>query len=159
MQQAIEDTLFEYKVDIVLSGHVHAYERSCSLYQYKCQDGAPYYITIGDGGNKEGLATGWIEPQPEWSLYRQASYGFGKLRVMNATHALWSWHQNLDLIPTVADEYYFVKGGDSSSLKSIPPSARHITGEPTFVRGPRGDRARAFDRRARLDSTREVGHH
>ncbi|CAE7481370.1 PAP21, partial [Symbiodinium microadriaticum] len=141
MQSAIEDTLYEYKVDIVFSGHVHAYERSCSLYQYVCQDGAPYYITIGDGGNKEGLATGWVEPQPDWSLFRQASYGFGKLRVVNSTHAQWSWHQNSDLIPTIADEYFFVKGGDSSSLTSGAARGAHrVTGEPMFVSGPRGDK-------------------
>jgi acid phosphatase type 7 len=154
MQAAIEGIMYDYKVDIVLSGHVHAYERSCSLYQYKCMDGAPYYITIGDGGNKEGLASGWISPQPEWSLFRQASYGFGKLQVKNSTHALWSWHQNSDLIPTIADEYYFVKGGDSSS--NLHAAHRvHTTREPVFANGARGERARAFDRAALLESARE----
>lgn len=156
MQAAIEDIMYDYKVDIVLSGHVHAYERSCSLYQYQCMDGAPYYITIGDGGNKEGLATGWISPQPEWSLFRQASYGFGKLQFVNSTHALWSWHQNSDLTPTIADQYYFVKGGDYSTGRHAGRHA-HVTGEPVFVDGARGEQARAFDHAARLESTRAEG--
>lgn len=94
MQVAIEDILYNAKVDIVFSGHVHAYERSCQVYKYACTEGAPYYVTVGDGGNAEGLATPWVTPQPAWSLYRQASYGFGELTVVNATHSLWQWHQN-----------------------------------------------------------------
>ena len=47
MQAAIEDTLYAAKVDMVFSGHVHAYERSCRVYRYKCVADAPYYITIG----------------------------------------------------------------------------------------------------------------
>eukprot|EP00598_Pedospumella_elongata_P003477 CAMPEP_0184986014 /NCGR_PEP_ID=MMETSP1098-20130426/15281_1 /TAXON_ID=89044 /ORGANISM="Spumella elongata, Strain CCAP 955/1" /LENGTH=341 /DNA_ID=CAMNT_0027510165 /DNA_START=27 /DNA_END=1049 /DNA_ORIENTATION=+ len=35
MQEAVEDVLNQYKVDLVLSGHVHAYERSCQVYKYK----------------------------------------------------------------------------------------------------------------------------
>lgn len=94
MQEAIEDILYNNKVDVVFSGHIHAYERSCQSYKYTCTEGAPYYITIGDGGNAEGLALPWYDPQPAWSLFRQASYGFGELTVTNATHASWQWHQN-----------------------------------------------------------------
>jgi hypothetical protein len=28
------------------------------------------YIVIGDGGNREGLADTYDEPQPEWSAFR-----------------------------------------------------------------------------------------
>lgn len=48
MQAAIEDTLYAAKVDLVFSGHVHAYERSCRVYKYACVADAPYYITIGE---------------------------------------------------------------------------------------------------------------
>jgi hypothetical protein len=48
MQAAIESTLYESGiVDAVFSGHVHAYERSCPVYQYVCTDGAPTYFTVG----------------------------------------------------------------------------------------------------------------
>jgi len=139
MQQAIEDVLYDSGiVDIVFSGHVHAYERSCRCYQYMCTEKAPYYITIGDGGNAEGLATGWVEPQPDWSVYRQASYGHGELVVFNETHTQWQWHQNLDLAPTVADEFWAIK--DDFSL--------HTTGKtayPVFATSPRGERGALFD--------------
>lgn len=43
-----------------------------------CPPAGPVYITIGDGGNREGLATDWMSPQPVWSNYRNASYGHGE---------------------------------------------------------------------------------
>ncbi|GFY80337.1 FG-GAP repeat-containing protein [Actinidia rufa] len=33
------------------------------------------YITIGDGGNIEGLANSFTQPQPSYSAYREASFG------------------------------------------------------------------------------------
>ena len=43
-----------YGVDLVLNGHVHAYERTHPMYKYKPDTCGPIYITIGDGGNVEG---------------------------------------------------------------------------------------------------------
>lgn len=130
-----------------------AYERSCQVYNYECTPGAPYYITIGDGGNKEGLATGWIEPQPTWSAYRQASYGFGELRVSNSTHMHWSWHQNEDLVPTVADEFTLVKSNGEKKgylglrgQKEEPPVS--VTAHPVFVKSQRGIAAAEFNEAA-----------
>lgn len=149
MQAAIEDTLYDSGiVDMVFSGHVHAYERSCRVYQYKCVSDAPYYITIGDGGNAEGLATGWVNPQPDWSVYRQASYGHGELSVFNETHTLWQWHQNLDLSPTIADEFWVIKG-DGGLKSSLGVS---VTNEPVFADSPRGRRGKAFDDSVRKQS-------
>ena len=106
-------------------------------------NGAPYYITIGDGGNKEGLASNWVEPQPVWSAYRQASYGFGELHVVNSTHMHWAWHQNQDLVPTVADEFIVVKGGSEQSHFVGENNGR--TGRPIFVDSDRGSLAREFN--------------
>lgn len=133
MQLAIEDILFEAEVDVVFSGHVHAYERSCPMYKYNCMGGAPIYITIGDGGNHEGLADNWMHPQPDWSLFRQASYGFGDLMVANATHTSWQWHQNGDLTPTFADEFWVVKKATYDSRME------KVTKHPKFVAGARGE--------------------
>lgn len=158
MQEAIESTLYENKVDLVFSGHVHAYERSCQVYQYKCTPGAPYYITIGDGGNKEGLATNWVEPQPDWSLFRQASYGFGELHVSNATHMHWSWHQNQDLVPTVADELTIVKTDGTRKQYHLRADQREsdapagVTSLPVFVNSERGKAAQKFDAMMRTEA-------
>jgi hypothetical protein len=110
MKAAMETLLYNAGVDLVYAGHVHAYERTYRTYQGVANAAAPYYIGIGDGGNREGLATDWMYPQPAWSAFRQASYGHGELQVVNATHMHWAWHQNPDLEPVVADELWIVKG-------------------------------------------------
>ena len=64
------------------------------------------YVTVGDGGNREGLADKYIDPQPTISAFREASFGHGRLEVVNATHALWTWHRNDDNQPVVADQVW-----------------------------------------------------
>ena len=35
--------------------------------------------------------------QPEWSAFREASFGFGVLEILNETHATWVWKRNAGL--------------------------------------------------------------
>ncbi|RZR92224.1 hypothetical protein BHM03_00020474 [Ensete ventricosum] len=67
MRVMFEPWFVKNKVDVVFAGHVHAYERShrvsniaYDIANGKCKpvpdESAPVYITIGDGGNVEGLA-------------------------------------------------------------------------------------------------------
>ncbi|KAF9607639.1 hypothetical protein IFM89_037567 [Coptis chinensis] len=101
-----------------VSGHVHAYERSerISNIVYKVSNGnctpvlnssAPVYITIGDGGNIEGLANKFTEPQPSYSAYREASFGHAMLEIKNQTHAFYSWHRNQDSEAVLGDSQWF----------------------------------------------------
>ncbi|KAI5068227.1 hypothetical protein GOP47_0016572 [Adiantum capillus-veneris] len=105
------------KVDIVFAGHVHAYERSyrVSNIAYNIVNGnclpvrnesSPLYVTIGDGGNAEGLAAEFTEPQPAYSAYREASYGHAMLEIKNKTHAFYYWHRNDDGKAVVADSIW-----------------------------------------------------
>uniref|UniRef100_A0A0C9QL22 Purple acid phosphatase n=1 Tax=Wollemia nobilis TaxID=56998 RepID=A0A0C9QL22_9CONI len=94
MMESMEPLLYDAKVDIVLAGHVHAYERSTRVYMRNADPCGPIHITVGDGGNHEGLASRYIEPQPQWSVFREASFGHGELRIANDTHAHWTWHRN-----------------------------------------------------------------
>ncbi|KAK4767813.1 hypothetical protein SAY87_002954 [Trapa incisa] len=64
------------------------------------------HITIGDGGNREGLAQKYKEPQPKWSVFREASFGHGELKFVNSSHAYWSWHRNDDDEPVKSDEVW-----------------------------------------------------
>ncbi len=66
------------------------------------------YITIGDGGNREGLYTKWISPQPKWSAFRDAEYGHGEMTILNATHAVWAWIRNADSEPTATDSAWII---------------------------------------------------
>nr|XP_043613517.1 probable purple acid phosphatase 20 [Erigeron canadensis] len=94
MRDSMETLLYNARVDIVFAGHVHAYERFTRVYKQEADKCGPVHITIGDGGNREGLASKYNDPQPKISVFREASFGHGHLRVMNESHAQWIWHRN-----------------------------------------------------------------
>ncbi|KAL4306456.1 purple acid phosphatase 23-like isoform X1 [Arachis ipaensis] len=119
MRLEMEALLYQYGVDIVFNGHVHAYERMNRVYNYTSDKYGPVYIIVGDGGNIEkvdvdhdddpgkcpspgdnipeiGLvchlnfssspAKGnfcWSK-QPEWSTFRESSFGHGILEFSSA---------------------------------------------------------------------------
>lgn len=114
MRVEFEALLNQYSVDIVYAGHVHAYERTypVSNTQYDIVNGlctpvynasSPTYVTIGDGGNIEGLAGIFTQPQPAYSAYREASFGHAEFQIFNRTHAMHTWHRNADGEKVVAD--------------------------------------------------------
>lgn len=45
-------------------------------------------------------------PSPEWSVFREASFGHGELKMVNSTHAFWSWHRNDDDEPVKSDQVW-----------------------------------------------------
>ncbi|KAL4556418.1 hypothetical protein LXL04_039069 [Taraxacum kok-saghyz] len=117
MRVVFEPFFVQSKVDIVFAGHVHAYERServsnivYNIVNGKCtpvyDQSAPVYITIGDGGNVQGLADNFTEPQPAYSAFREASFGHATLEIMNQTHAFYAWHRNGDIYSFQADSLW-----------------------------------------------------
>ncbi|KAL3628303.1 putative purple acid phosphatase 20 [Castilleja foliolosa] len=94
MKKAMEDLLYKARVDVVFAGHVHAYERFVRVYKDQADECGPMHITIGDGGNREGLASRYKDPKPDISAFREPSFGHGQLYVVNTTHAKWTWHRN-----------------------------------------------------------------
>ncbi|CAO2824056.1 unnamed protein product [Amaranthus hypochondriacus] len=106
MKQSMEKLLFDAKVDVIFTGHVHAYERFTRVYDGKPNKCGTIHITIGDGGNREGLATSFVDPKPEISIFREASFGHGQFEVVNSTHAQWTWHKNVDDISVAGDSVW-----------------------------------------------------
>ncbi|XP_050205393.1 purple acid phosphatase 5-like [Mercurialis annua] len=117
MRVMFESWFVQNKVDIVFAGHVHSYERCerVSNVAYNITNGlstpikdpsAPIYITIGDGGNIEGRADSFTDPQPDYSAYREASFGHAILEIKNRTHAYYNWHRNQDDNPVAADSLW-----------------------------------------------------
>ncbi|KAF3954378.1 hypothetical protein ACB098_09G051500 [Castanea mollissima] len=106
MRKAMEELLYNARVDVVFAGHVHAYERFTRVYNNKENECGPVYVTVGDGGNREGLALTFKSPPSPLSLFREASFGHGRLRILNQTHAHWSWHRNNDSNSVVADQIW-----------------------------------------------------
>ncbi|VAI20479.1 purple acid phosphatase 15 [Triticum aestivum] len=145
MRVAMEELLYSHGLDIAFTGHVHAYERSNRVFNYTLDPCGAVHISVGDGGNREKMATTHAdEPghcpdprpkpnafigcfcafnftsgpaagrfcwdrQPDYSAYRESSFGHGILEVKNETHALWRWHRNQDHYGSAGDEIYIVR--------------------------------------------------
>ncbi|KAF5193406.1 Purple acid phosphatase [Thalictrum thalictroides] len=153
MRVEMEELLYSYGVDIVFSGHVHAYERTNRVYNYALDPCGPVHITVGDGGNREKMATKHADDpgecpdpsttpdeymggfcamnftsgpakgkfcwdrQPDYSAYRESSFGHGILEVKNETYALWTWHRNQDLYNNAGDQIYIVRQPDKCTIQ------------------------------------------
>ncbi|CAA6667579.1 unnamed protein product [Spirodela intermedia] len=129
MRKALEELLYRARVDIVFAGHVHAYERFKRIYDNAADPCGPLHVTIGDGGNREGLADNFQRQHKTAPLseFREASFGHGRLRVVNGTHARWSWHRNDDSFSVLRDDVWVESLSRSSSCNPprgpSPPSA------------------------------------
>ncbi|XP_052488738.1 bifunctional purple acid phosphatase 26 isoform X2 [Gossypium raimondii] len=128
MRAVFERWFVRHRVDFIFAGHVHAYERSyrISNIRYNVSSGyrypvpnksAPVYVTVGDGGNQEGLAGRFQDPQPEYSAFREASYGHSTLELKNRTHAFLNWHRNEDGQKVHADSVIFLNRHWASNLR------------------------------------------
>ncbi len=96
MRDAMEPLFYKYHVNIVFTGHVHAYERTYPVYQNETRSDGVVYVTIGDGGNKEGHADTYYD-LPSWTAYRNGTqYGHGELTLWNKDKMTWKWFRNVD---------------------------------------------------------------
>ncbi|XP_057851005.2 purple acid phosphatase 22-like [Cryptomeria japonica] len=118
MRVAMEEMLYSAKVDMVFAGHVHAYERFSRVYNNEADPCGALHITIGGGGNREGLASMFGQNQSGLSLFREANFGHGELTIMNATHAYWTWHRNEDGESVAADQVLIQSFATSTSCAS-----------------------------------------
>lgn len=48
----------------------------------------------------------FVDPKPEISIFREASFGHGQFEVVNSTHAQWTWHKNVDDISVAGDSVW-----------------------------------------------------
>jgi predicted MPP superfamily phosphohydrolase len=111
----------KYKVDMVLTGHMHCYERTYPTLNGQvvgAQPGqntfvnpqAPIYITQGTSGAM--IIEEWVDPQPVWSANRQQEYGFGRMDIStyaNGTTMLHYQFLGQSYPVTLLDEFFIVK--------------------------------------------------
>jgi len=96
---AFEPILMEYEVDMYLSGHIHWYERMFPVVNNSAtqtnyvEPRAPIHIINGSGGNVEGLTTlsAHTPVSDFFALLNDQDYGYGVLRVINATYLEWEF--------------------------------------------------------------------
>lgn len=95
MRKSMEPLFIKYGVNLVFSGHDHAYMRTHHLAYGKTDlnGTSPIYFIVGAGGNREQHSRGYIHNKPEeWVAIRDRfEYGYGSLFVPNATHGYFAW--------------------------------------------------------------------
>ncbi|KAL9251879.1 Purple acid phosphatase 15-like protein [Drosera capensis] len=55
--------------------------------------------------------------QPDYSAFRETSFGHGIFEVKNETHALWTWHRNQDMYNAVGDQIYIVREPEKCPIR------------------------------------------
>lgn len=90
-KEHFEALYVEYKVNLVVSGHVHAYQRTKNVaFDVEVPTG-PVHVIIGAGGRQCHADFRQEEPE-EWLEVRDGTrYGYGTLEIFNQTHAQWEW--------------------------------------------------------------------
>ena len=72
----------------------------------------------------------YINPQPEWSVFREASFGHGELKIVNSTHAFWSWDRNDDDEPVRSDQVWITSLVNSGCISEKKNELRDILMAP-----------------------------
>ena len=93
----VEDIFRQYAVDVVYSGHIHAYELTTNVYKGQVDPSGPIYIMNGAGGNREGQNNAWSDPAPSWVVHSEGLAGLGHLTMVNSTTLNWRWFTQTDL--------------------------------------------------------------
>ncbi|KAG1697984.1 hypothetical protein DVH05_015468 [Phytophthora capsici] len=124
VQEAFEELFIKYKVDLVLQGHVHAYERhfptrngsvvmegvSNDAKTYKNPQ-APVYVVTGVAGGPEGFFQFKNPPSPDWLvLMDNTHYGISKLLVTPTNLTMTMVESSTGV---VRDEFSIIKSSDS----------------------------------------------
>jgi len=109
MRKNMEPLFIQYQVNLIVSGHDHAYMRTYPLGHhqptqdddgdvektaFEYNEKGPIYLTVGAGGNREGHIGSYLNPDEKeaWVAVRDhVEFGFGLLKVVNETHARWTW--------------------------------------------------------------------
>jgi len=93
--KSLEQLYLDNKVDIVMTGHMHMYERMYPVFNGTVDTAAvqskhvyvdpiyPVYIVQGTSG--AFIDERYVVPKPDWSAHRQEEYGYGRMTVFNST--------------------------------------------------------------------------
>ncbi|CAK4077330.1 unnamed protein product [Aphanomyces euteiches] len=96
LQAKLEDIYAHFKVDVVVSGHVHGYERTDYIYQNEVNhERGSVYVTTGSGGRSHIVKN--LTGDFSWSLFKEG-LAFGATRIIATPSNLrLLWFANDDL--------------------------------------------------------------
>mmetsp|Transcript_104738 Transcript_104738/g.305810 ORF Transcript_104738/g.305810 Transcript_104738/m.305810 type:complete len:652 (+) Transcript_104738:89-2044(+) len=133
-QADLEWLLYKHGVDLVINGHVHAYERTHPVFNFTLNSCGPRYHTVGDGGNYEGPDAQWLKEREHnyFSAFREASFGAAVLTIHDEHRATWEWRRSAcarsvpEEVPghphyaADFDAHDCTTSGDDSSSRDVP---------------------------------------
>ncbi|KAA6417699.1 MAG: nucleotide pyrophosphatase phosphodiesterase [Trebouxia sp. A1-2] len=79
LRASLESLFNQYNVDLVVSGHVHSYARTCNVYDEQCVDNldkGTTHVTLGCGGHK---LSDIDHDQYDWLDYSETKFGYGRV--------------------------------------------------------------------------------
>lgn len=94
--------MVEFRVDLVISGHHHSYQRSCRVVRGVCTDDAPagargpVYLVAGMAGKVNVPIVPRPGPHPYgdiWQVVDVENHGYGVVGA-NQTHLEWEYRKN-----------------------------------------------------------------
>jgi len=113
LQLSFEPLFLKYGVDLCITGHVHAYDRTYPIidgqvaqYNYT-NPNATVYITIGCAGNIEGHEKINATQKPYSAKIDNEHFGIGRMKIVNSTHLLWQFHASAN--QELLDEIWLIK--------------------------------------------------
>ena len=94
LRQSLETLFHETKVNLLVAGHIHSYERTCAVYQERCiSNNGLTHVVVGSGGTAVEDSGAW---KFDWSKHFEAVNGYGLVTVANASYLLWEFVRNRD---------------------------------------------------------------
>jgi hypothetical protein len=114
LRRRMEPLFVKAKVDLVLWGHEHAYERihpainGTVVGRTTDNPAAPINLVLGMGGAGNSYMSGWREPPPEWVAHREMSFGHGRITLLSASELHFEY---VAVDGVVHDEFFLTKGG------------------------------------------------
>jgi hypothetical protein len=143
LRESLEDIMEEYEVDLAVSGHVHAYARTCNVYKEECignDDGGTTHVTLGCGGRKLSDVK---HEQPEWLEYAEREYGFGRVTVEGRRHLRFEYVHSAT--GRVADSVELKIGRSAMRMCGLEAELRQEVSEGLPPRGSAGAGTSAED--------------
>lgn len=129
-KQHLEPIFVQHGVNLVFTGHLHAYLRTAAVVMEEVVATGPIHITVGAGGRNCEAPFQSEVPEP-WVGVRDATYyGYGMFRIKNRTTAVWDWIHTGD---TDKNRTYNEVGHSDQTLPRGPPRDRVVIQNQFFL--------------------------